>query len=125
LKPAEFKSKDGWFKAKAPGKVSGAIEKVEGSYSVEIDIGSEAAVQCEVYPEGIDLANALRVTALGAFEAIGESYGKVEGRVLEASDAGAHGPVPFIALTWLYRVSTPEGAKLGSLKQFVMEKGDQ
>ena len=67
--PAEINSKDGWFKFRAPGKVANAIEKVEGSYSVEFDLGTQAPVQCEVFPEGVDLANGLRVTFENAIKA--------------------------------------------------------
>jgi hypothetical protein len=125
LKPALHKSKDGWFKVRAPGKLVEAIEKVEGSYSIELDIGADASVYCEVYPEGIDLANALRATLTSSLNEIEANQGKIEVRALAEADAGAHGNVPFIALTWLYRVKTSDGARVGSLKQFVMEKGDQ
>jgi hypothetical protein len=125
LKSSALKSKDGWFKVSSPGKLVGAIEKVEGSYTVELDVGSDANVYCEVYPEGIDMANALRVTLESSMKEIESNQGKLEARVLESTDAGAHGGVPHITLTWLYRVATPDGARVGGFKQFVMEKGDQ
>jgi hypothetical protein len=121
---AEVKSKDGWFKVRAPGKVSADIEKVDGSYSVEFDIGGESPVQCEVFPDGVDLANGLRVTFENAVKSIEANHGKIEARGLESSDAGSYGPVPYIKLSWLYRVPGPQGAGLlGNLKQFIMEKG--
>jgi hypothetical protein len=125
LKPAEIKSKDSWFKARVPGKLASTIEKVDGSYSVELVIGGAASVHCEVYPEGTDIANALRTTLNGAVEHINTAQGKIEVRALEGTESGVHGAVPYIKLTWLYRVSTPEGAKVGSFKQFIMEKGLQ
>jgi hypothetical protein len=123
LQPAEIKSKDGWFKARTPGKLVGTIEKVDGSYSVELDVGGDGSVYCEVFPEGVDFANGLRVTLDNAMKEIESSQGKIEVRVLEGTDAGAHGAVPYFALTWLYRVATPKGAMVGGFKQFVMEKG--
>ena len=48
--PKEFKSKDNWFKARVPGKVKGAVEKVEDSYSIEIDFGGESAALLRVDP---------------------------------------------------------------------------
>src|SRR5687768_3450372 len=126
LKAAEIKSKDGWFKVRTPGKKVGTIEKVEGSYSVELEIGGGgASVHCEVYPEGIDIANALRVTLHNAIKEIESSQGKIEARALESTDAGAYGAVPYISLSWVYRVASPEGAQVGGFKQFVMEKGKQ
>jgi hypothetical protein len=58
----ELKSKDNWFKAKVPARVVGVIEKVEGSYSIEFNIGSEQTAYCEVVPDGFDMANMLRRT---------------------------------------------------------------
>jgi hypothetical protein len=123
LKPVEIKSKDGWFKVRTPGKLVNSVDKVERSYSIELDVGGDARVYCEVFPEGIDLGNALRLTLDNAIKDIEASQGKIEFRGLEHSDAGAHGPVPYIQLSWLYRVTAPDGARLGAFKQFVMEKG--
>ena len=123
LKPAEIRSQDGWFKARTPGKPVNKIEKVEGSYSVELDIGGDAGVHCEVFPDGVDLANTLRVTLENTFKDIESSQGKIEARALEGRSAGSYGAVPYLTLTWLYRVSTPEGPRVGSFKQFIMEKG--
>jgi hypothetical protein len=123
LKPAEINSKDGWFKARTPGKLVNKIDKAEGSYSVELDIGGDASVYCEVFPDGVDLANALRVTLENTFKDIESSQGKIEARALEGRGAGAYGAVPYITLTWLYRVASPEGPRAGSLKQIIMEKG--
>jgi hypothetical protein len=125
LKPSEIKSKDGWFRVNTPGKLVGSIEKAEGSYSVELDIGGDSSVHCEVYPDGVDLANALRITLDGAFKNIEASQGKLEVRALETTDAGAYGAVPYITVSWIYRVSTDKGPMLGAFKQFVMEKGKQ
>jgi hypothetical protein len=124
LKTTEIRSKDGWFRARVPGKVKGAIEKVEGSYSVELNISSDASVFCEVFPEGVDFANALRVTFDNSLKTIESSQGKLEARALERTDAGAFGTVPFISATWLYRVSGPDGALVGALKQIIMEKDE-
>lgn len=124
LKPAQLESKDGWFKVHTPGKSVLTIELEQESYSVELDIGGDAHVHCEVYPKGIDLANTLRVTFENTMKVVEELQGKLEARALERSDAGAHGPVPYIAMNWLYRVASPEGSKLGGFKQFVLEKGD-
>ena len=57
---AEIKSKDKWFKARVPAKVVGDIEKVEGSYTVELNIGSDQSVYCEIMPEGFDMADMVR-----------------------------------------------------------------
>lgn len=122
LTAMDLQSKDGWFKAQLPGKVVGAIEKIEGSYPMELDIGSDTNVFCEVFPEGIDLANTLRATLDTSLESIKASQGKLAARALESLDAGSYGPVPYISLSWLYRVAGPDGPQVGALKQVVMVK---
>jgi len=124
LMPTELRSEDGWLKVSTPGKLVNPIEKLEGSYTVELDVGGDSSVYCEVYPEGIDLANSLRSTLLAAIKEIESSQGKLDARVLESSDAGAYGTVPYIAMSWLYRVASADGARVGALKQLVLEKGD-
>jgi hypothetical protein len=117
-----IQSKDGWFKARVPGKVGHVIEQEEGSYSVEIDLGTDAPIQREVYPKGIDMANALRRTLIATMKDTAENQGIVEARNLEVLDAGAYGNAPFISTSWIYRVAGKDGALLGGYKQFVMEK---
>jgi len=118
----QVNSKDGWFRVQTPGKLVNTVDKVEGSYSVELDIGGDANVYCEVFPQGFDIANGLRMTLQGALKELEASQGKIEARALESTDAGAYGAVPYISLAWLYRVTGPEGPLLGALKQFAMEK---
>ena len=38
----DFKSKDKWATGRVPGKIVGVIEKVDDSYSIEIDFGAES-----------------------------------------------------------------------------------
>lgn len=121
----EIVSKDGAFKARLPAKLVNAIVLEQGSYSVELDADTGSSIHCEVYPEGIDLAHTLRNTFEGAMRAANENQGKVEARALEASDAGALGAIPFISTAWLYRAKGDDNtARVGALKQFVMEKND-
>ncbi len=122
LKTAEIRSKDGWFKVNTPGKLIGTVEKLEGSYSVELDVGGDAPVLCEIYPDGIDLAHALRQTLLNSLANIESSQGKIEVRALEGTDAGAYGAVPYMSLAWLYRVTAEDGLRVGALKQVVMDR---
>jgi hypothetical protein len=121
----EIVSKDGAFKARLPAKLVEAIVIDQGSYSVELDADAGSSIYCEVYPEGIDLANTLRGSFENSMRAANESQGKVEARALEVSDAGAIGTIPFISTGWLYRAKAEDNtARVGALKQFVMEKND-
>ena len=117
-----FKSKDGWFTARVPAKVVGAIEKVEGSYSVELSIGADSSVYCEVVPDGIDLASMLQVTLANAVKQVESMQGKVSMRELEAIDAGAFDDVPYLHTSWVYLVDDGKEKRLGALKQLVFEK---
>ncbi len=120
--PGELNSVDGWFRARVPAKVVGDIEKVEGSYTVTFDVGSDAAVHCEVVPEGFDMADMVRQTFDLTMQQVAEAQGKVEATQLEHTDAGAIGNLPFIATRWLYRVHDGKEARLGALKQIAFDK---
>lgn len=120
--PSEFNSKDGWFRARVPADVVGDIEKMEGSYTVTLDIGGDAPIYCEVVPEGFDMGDMLRRTFDLTMQQVGETQGKVDATRLEYTDAGAIGNVPFLATRWLYRVHDGKEARLGALKQIVFDK---
>ena len=124
-KPAEIKSKDKWFKAKVPAKVVGDIEKVEGSYTVELNIGSDQPVYCEIMPEGFDMADMIRRNLEFTMGQVAEAQGKVEARSLESIDAGVFGNVPYLQTQWLYRVNDGTAQRLGGFKQISMEKNDK
>jgi len=120
--PKEFKSKDNWFKARVPGRVNGAVEKVDDSYSIEIDFGGDSAAYCEVIPDGIDMADMMRRTLELTMQQVAENQGKLESRVLEYADAGAIGNLPYLQAHWIYRVHDGKELRLGQLKQFVTLK---
>ena len=122
---AELKSKDSWFKARVPAKVVGDIDKVEGSYTIEFNIGGDQPVYCEIVPEGFDLADMLRRTVDITMENVAESQGKVEFRGIEAIDAGVFGEVPYLQTQWIYRVNDGKEQRLGGLKQVSMQKDGQ
>jgi hypothetical protein len=121
----ELKSKDHWFKARVPAIVVGVIEKVEGSYSIEFNIGGDQAAYCEVVPDGFDMANMLRRTLDITLKQVEETQGKVEMRSIESIDAGVFGEVPYLQTQWVYRVNDGKEQRLGGLKQIAMEKGGQ
>ncbi len=121
--PKEFKSKDSWLKARVPGKVKGAVEKVEDSYSIEIDFGGESGAYCELVPDGFDMADMIRRTLELTMQQVAENQGKLESRVLEYTDAGAIGNLPYLKTRWLYRVNDGKELRLGQFKQFVTLKG--
>ena len=122
---AELKSKDSSFKARVPAKVVGDIEKLEGSYTIEFNIGGEQPAYCEIVPDGFDLASMLRGTLDITMEQVEKSQGKVEARSIESIDAGLFGEVPYLQTQWVYRVNDGKAQRLGGLKQISMEKGGQ
>ena len=112
LEPARaFTSPDKWFKASVPAK-PGEVRKSGNSYLVTLDVGAESPVVCEVTPAGIRLADALR----RGFDTWLKEAGSGDGQkaVIEATDAGALGEVPFLAIRWRYGP--------GALKQLVFNK---
>ena len=112
LEPAhEFTSADKWFKASVPAK-PGEVRKAGNSYLVTFDVGSESPIDCEVTPGGIKPADALRRGFDTWLKETGNGQGEVA--VIEATDAGALGDVPFLAVRWRYGP--------GALKQLVFNK---
>jgi hypothetical protein len=124
IAPREFKAKDGWFKAKVPAKAVGVIEKEQGSYSIELDHGSGTSIYCEVVPEGIDMADMLRVSADSTMKRAEDLQGKVETRQVQSLDAGVIGDVPYLATSWVYTVQSDDGLRMGAFKQISFNKGN-
>ena len=120
--PKDFKSKDNWLKGSVPGKVKGAVEKVDESYSIEVDFGGDSSTYCEVIPDGFDMADMLRRTLDLTLEEVSQTQGKIQTRTLEYADAGAIGNLPFLKTHWLYTVNDGKETRLGQLKQFVTLK---
>lgn len=120
-----IKSKDNWFKAKVPAKLIGEIEKVEGSYTVQLNIGSEQSAYCEIMPDGYDMADVIRSNLEFTMAQVGKTQGKLEVRALEATDAGVFGNVPYLQTQWIYRVNDGKAQMLGGLQQISMEKNGQ
>jgi hypothetical protein len=123
--PAEIKSVDNWFKAKVPAKLIRPIEKSNGSYTVELDIGSVQPAYCEIVPDGFDQADMIRRSLDLMLSKLEEVQGKLEGRGLESADAGAWGNVPYLQAQWIYRVNDGKAPRLGGVKQISMQKDDQ
>jgi len=121
----ELKSKDHWFKAKVPAKLISPIEKGEGSYTVELDIGSAQPAYCEVVPDGFDMADMIRRSLELMMPQLEKIQGKIELRSLDAVDAGAWGNVPYLQTRWIYRVNDGKEPRLGGVKQISMQKDGQ
>jgi hypothetical protein len=117
----EVASTDGWLTARVPGLVKTKVEKADGGYSLDIALGSELMVSCEVIPGQKDLAAFLRSTAEASFEIVAKANGTVEARAVEAIDAGAVGAHPYLALRWLYRALRNGEKRVGGLQQFIAQ----
>lgn len=116
--PAEVASEDGWLRTKVPGAVKHKVVLDDGSYSLSIVLDGDITVSCEVMRGSRDMAAMLAQSTKITFGEIEKLNGTVEARALEASDAGAVGPYPFMSLQWLYRASRGGEARVGGLKQY-------
>jgi len=116
-KTEEVRSPDGWFRASVPANPLGKVESEGGSYSLAFELAPGIQVSCELIRDGFDPASLLSKTAITSFELLEKAQGKIALRAVERTDAGRFDSSPFIAVDWLYRVDTPEGPKVGSLKQ--------
>lgn len=122
LPPAVLKSEDGGFTATLPAKLIGRIDAADGNYTLALEVGSAAQVNCEVIRGGFDTASLLRKTAALTFDEIAKVQGQVEMRSVERSDAGAYAGSPYLALDWVYLVKQDGKPMLGMLKQTAVMK---
>lgn len=125
IRARKLESKDKWLKARVPAKTVGAIENIEGSYSIELDIGGESSIYCEIIPGGIDMAETIRRTLGLTLQGVEKSLGSIDGHAIERIDAGAFGHVPYLQTEWLYRLKQGDEARLGAVKQIAMQKAGQ
>jgi hypothetical protein len=117
----EIKSTDGWFRARVPANLVGNIELSEGSYSVQLDVGAPSPLSCEVFPDGMDVADGLkRIFANIISDA--NSQQKVETHALESVDAGNWDDIAWLQATWIYRVSDGRDKLLGGARQYSFDK---
>jgi hypothetical protein len=121
IAPVAFKSQDGWLSGRVPARV-GDIVRRQDSYPIDLDIGADGPIQCEVVPGGFDMADRMRRTFESTMKRLEESQGKVEARQMEFTAAGAIGTVPYLQARWLFRVNDGKEARVGALKQLAFEK---
>lgn len=122
-KVATVKDAEGFFSIEVPAKLTGKVVQSDGNYTMQLDMGSEYPMTCEVIKEGFDLAGLLRIVANNTFDEASKLQGKIEAKFLEQQDAGAIAASPFVVLEWIYRVNNGKEARLGALKQFAATKG--
>lgn len=116
-------SEDGWLQLRVPGGLAHKIDRVEGSYSLEIKLEGGFTVHCELLPGPRDLAALLAQAAEISFREIAKLNGEIELRSLQASDAGVLGEHPFLSIRWMYRASSKGEQRVGALQQFAADLG--
>lgn len=121
ISPQEIRSTDGWFSARVPAKSVGKIELSEGSYSVQLEVGAPSPLSCEVFPEGLDMADGLRRIFENIISQPGEGN-TVEMHALESVDAGNWNEVPWLQANWLYRIFDGKDKLLGNARQYAFDK---
>jgi hypothetical protein len=100
---------NGSFRSTAQGTAAVTIRPDEDRFVVQIPVGGQSNVECVVFPEIIDLANALRIT----YETVRRSLPTLE---LRSMNAGFVGDSPYVDLQFLYVVESPRGRMLGHVK---------
>jgi hypothetical protein len=122
--PIDVASADGWLRTKVHGALKQEIVENDETYEINIAVEEDVIVSCVVLRGSRDLAALLARTAKATFEEIQKNNGAVEARVVEASDAGAVGPNPYMSLQWLYRVDLKGEKQVGALKQYAAALDD-
>jgi hypothetical protein len=115
-------SDDRYFRARVPARPQGGVTPVDDAYALRLDIGSETPMDCWIYREGLDFATSLAALSDSTFEAIGESFGRVEQRQIEQVDAGVLAGHPYLSVDWLYRIATESGPQVGQIKHAIASK---
>lgn len=117
----DIRSPDGELTARVPAKLAGPISRDEDEYLMQFDVGPDVTVDCELLFEGFDSGGLLRQAAKITFDDVSKMIGKVDNTAVEAVDAGAWGPYPYLRANWLYRVAMEGGARVGGLKQVAVD----
>ena len=125
LPQQQIRSQDRFFRAMVPANLTAPIDRQEDAYHVRLDIGSEAAIDCWVYREGLDTASALAAFSDTTFEAISQTLGEVDYKRIQGVDAGAIGGSPFLSVDWLYRIGDGDSVQVGAVTHIAAQKGDQ
>jgi hypothetical protein len=105
------------WKVKVPSTGEPKLSLVEKIGLVEIPIGSEAAVRCQVFPEAGDPAGTL-------YSVIKQSSQQVEYQQLAPVAVELFGGNPAIFMEALYLANTPRGKLAGGLKVAVLSRED-
>jgi hypothetical protein len=102
-----------------PVALSGKLKESKESYEAVLMLGPEAAADCEILNDEVDVAALVRATATTTFsDRIDKAQGKLEKRAVQRIDAGVAGTTPYLSVSWVYRVNDGKGAKVGGLRQF-------
>lgn len=125
LPPAvDVAADDGWFQARVPGVAKPVAVREGGSYTLQMQLAGGVSMSFEVLPDPRDLAALLAETAEISFREIAKTNGEVQARVVDASDAGAVGEHPYLALRWVYRALQKGEQRVGGLQQLAADLGE-
>jgi hypothetical protein len=94
---------NGSFEASAPGILSSAVKPLDSYYEWFLDIGSGKPIGCWLYPDGLDMANALKQLSDAFFDEL-STVGELEGKQITGTDAGDAGGVPYVGVQWVFQM---------------------
>jgi hypothetical protein len=104
------------WSAKVPGAAAPKVSVVDDVHLVEIPIGSDAMVRCQVHPEPIDTAGTL-------YGVLKESAARVEYRQVTPAGVKLVAGWPAAFLDALYVADAPGGKAAGGLKLAIQTRG--
>lgn len=111
-------SSDGKFRTRVAAEVlQKPVLTDGGDYYLHLGLGTDSPAECWIYPTGHDLAAAHQAISARTFEAVAKAYGEIEATAIQRLDAGVFGSHSYLALDWIYRVKSPQGALAGQIKQ--------
>ncbi len=112
------------IRAKMPGKPEPA-QAIEDGWYFAADIKAGSPLECYIYTSAMDLASLTKLLAENNIAAVAQGVGgAVDMRKVHHIDAGEIAGLPYLALEWMYTVTTETQTMVGFTKVRAAVKGD-
>ena len=110
--------------AKMPGK-SEPVQAIDDGWYFISDIKAGSPLECYIYTTALDLASLTNILAENSIAAVTQAAGGEVGvRNIHYTDAGVIDGLPYLALEWIYTVTSDTQTLVGFTKVRAAVKGD-
>lgn len=110
--------------AKMPGKPD-PVQAIDDGWYFISDIKAGSPLECYIYTTALDLASLTNILAENNVAAVAQgSGGEIGVRGIHHTDAGVVDGLPYLALEWIYTVTSDTQTQVGFTKIRAAAKGD-